>query len=72
LERICEIVSRIGEYPHASLSPADRPFKRDSTRLIKVVCPQCGYTCRTTRKWLAVGFPRCPHGDQMRGGHGQV
>lgn len=31
-----------------------------STRLIKVYCPECGYTMRVTRKWLEAAVPRCP------------
>jgi hypothetical protein len=37
-----------------------------TTRLVKVVClhEECGYTVRTTKKWLAVGNPHCPlHGE---------
>jgi hypothetical protein len=29
------------------------------TRLIKVACPQCGYTVRTTRQWIETGLPVC-------------
>lgn len=25
----------------------------------------CGYTVRTTRKWLDQGYPLCPHGPPM-------
>ena len=32
-----------------------------TTRMLKCVCGKCGYTCRTTRKWLdAAGSPICP------------
>lgn len=41
-----------------------------TTRMVKVVCEHrddegvCGYTVRTTKKWLAVGNPHCPlHGE---------
>lgn len=38
------------------------------SRYLKVVCehPGCGYQVRVTRKWLALGLPRCPvagHGN---------
>ena len=34
------------------------------SRQRKCQCPECGYTVRTTTKWLAVGLPQCPnHGD---------
>lgn len=35
------------------------------TRMLKVECPDCGYTCRTTAKWLAVGVPTCACGTPM-------
>ncbi|CAJ5181520.1 SprT-like family [Burkholderia pseudomallei] len=38
--------------------------KKQSRRHIKCVCEQCGYTARTSRKWLdQAGAPHCPlHG----------
>ena len=40
------------------------------SRYLKVVCqvPGCGYQVRMTRKWLALGAPRCPivgHGEMV-------
>ena len=32
---------------------------------VKVECVDCGYVIRTTRKWLDVGNPSCPEGDEM-------
>jgi hypothetical protein len=37
---------------------------KQGTRMIKLVAP-CGYTVRTTRKWIEEGLPRCPHGDEF-------
>jgi hypothetical protein len=31
-----------------------------STRLVKCLCPECGYIVRTTKKWLDRGAPICP------------
>lgn len=41
-----------------------QPKPKQSARLIKCVCPECGYIARTTRKWLDErGPPHCPdHG----------
>lgn len=34
---------------------------KQSARLVKVECPECGYIARVTRKWLdEVGAPICP------------
>jgi hypothetical protein len=41
------------------LRPDDRP-KKQSTRMLKAECPECGYTIRLTKKWADVGLPRCP------------
>ena len=50
--------------------PRPRPVAstpRQGTRMMKVVCGECGYTLRTTRRWLAVAVPVCPgsrdHGE---------
>lgn len=48
----------LGVYPHATLSMSSK--KKQSTRLIKCECPVCGYTVRTTQKWIdASGAPFC-------------
>lgn len=55
---IAPILRTLGAYPHAALDTSTRP--KQGTRMIKCVCPACGYTVRTTHKWLAVGQPLCP------------
>lgn len=52
------IVEKFGVYPHAKLDVSSR--KTQSTRLLKCECSACGYTVRTTAKWIAVGLPICP------------
>lgn len=49
--------SDLGHYPHAAMSTLGR--KKQSTRLVKVSCKECGYTLRTTQKWLDKGIPLC-------------
>lgn len=52
---------KLGEYPHGKLDQNKGPVKKQTTRLIKCECPECGFTVRTTRKWLdEVGAPLCP------------
>lgn len=57
--------------PPGSPAPApEPPIKagpgKQGTRMIKVTAGDCcGYTARTTRKWLDEGNPRCPHGAEM-------
>jgi hypothetical protein len=74
-ERLNALVTELGPYPHAVLDKTQGPHKKDGTRLIKCVCCDCGYTVRTTRKWLEHGFPLCPNGttmeEEIKGGDSQ-
>jgi hypothetical protein len=58
-------VAQLGDYPHAKLDLTKSPRKKQGTRMIKCECGQCGYTVRTSKKWLdEVGAPHCPkHGE---------
>lgn len=58
-------IETLGEYPHAKLDAALRPTKKQSTRMIKLCCDDCGYTVRTSRKWLEVGPAHCPNHGAM-------
>jgi hypothetical protein len=54
------LVETLGTYPHATLD-VTRQVKPQTTRMLKVACGDCGYTVRTTRKWLDdAGAPLCP------------
>jgi hypothetical protein len=59
------MIDDLGPYPHAKLVHSTVP-KKQSTRMILVKCPECGYQVRTTRKWLDVGVPTCPCGVEMQ------
>jgi len=60
-ERLKGIIEHVGPYPHAALSAQLAMGKEDEgdvtssgpkkqgTRLVKIVCRKCGYTCRTTK-----------------------
>lgn len=55
--------------PRAGGKPSSGPGKQ-TTRMRKVACdtPDCacgGYTVRTTAKWLEIGLPKCPMGNEM-------
>ena len=63
-QRLNELVDSVGPYPHGGLD-ATLMEKKQSTRMLKVVCPDCGYTVRTTAKWLEVGVPTCACGTEM-------
>lgn len=63
--RLADIIATMPPYPHAELSPGIKTTSKQPTRMIKLVCPDkaCGWTCRTTQKWLDVGLPSCPCGE---------
>ena len=62
--RVQPILDEIGEYPHAKLDASQR--KKQSTRMVKAACSDCGYTVRLSRKWLAEATPICPiHFSEM-------
>lgn len=66
-DKIAKLAVELGDYPHAILNPST-PIdgeKKQTTRMLKIVCKQCGYTVRTTRKWIMVGLPWCPCGMEM-------
>lgn len=56
-ERLNSLLATLGPLPHTALVLAQK--KVQSTRLLKVACPQCGYTVRVSRKWLDISLPTC-------------
>lgn len=54
----------LGPYPHELLTPL-KQHKKQSTRMLKLECECCGYIVRTTKKWLEIGVPSCPKGEQF-------
>ena len=63
-ESLAGISATLGQYPHSKLTP-DLAHKPQSTRMLKLVCKDCGYVVRTTQKWLDKGMPSCPEGNEM-------
>lgn len=52
------LLASLGDYPHAAILAGEK--KTQSTRMLKAVCPSCGYTIRLSGKWAALGLPTCP------------
>lgn len=50
-------VNTLPALEHGALSLGGR--KKQSTRMLKLECTSCGYTVRTTQKWLDMGVPSC-------------
>jgi len=65
LARLNALARFLGPYPHGAINRLKLGTKAQTTRLIEVQCPHCGYIVRTTDKWLSVGLPRCPQGQEM-------
>lgn len=61
LDRLRPVLLNLGPYPHGRLSGGRASTgPKQTTRMLKCECPGCGYTVRTTRKWLDVATPTCP------------
>jgi SprT-like family len=69
-ERIGSWLKGLPDYPHGRLNTdAGKKEAKPGSRLIKAMCPDCGYTVRITQKWLDVGPPHCPeHGAMLAEG----
>jgi hypothetical protein len=67
VQRLHAILNSLPEYPHASLNAGAETSgpKKQTTRMLKAQCPECGYTVRLTAIWVAVGLPSCPCGECM-------
>lgn len=61
--RLNDVASMLGKYPHGALHGIN--VKKQSTRLLKIECPECGYVARITQKWADVGMPTCPCGSEF-------
>jgi hypothetical protein len=60
--RLNGLIVNLGPYPHAAIDKSGR--KKQGTRMLKVVCPECGYTVRTTQQWIDTGLPTCVCGTE--------
>lgn len=63
--RLAAVAADLGPYPHKRVTLDVAAVKKQGTRMLKVECPACGYTLRTTAKWLEVGVPTCCCGESM-------
>ena len=65
LDTFKTISGDLGWYPHTRMDPANKA-KVQTTRMLKVECPQCGCIARMTQKWLdESGAPTCGCGERM-------
>lgn len=59
-----KIAEKLPPFPTEGLPPTSNDNK-DGIRQIKCVCPSCGFTMRTSAKWIAKGLPVCTCGTQI-------
>jgi hypothetical protein len=63
--RLNVLTSRLGNYPHATLDMAASGTKKQGTRMLKIECPECGWTARATRSNIDAGLPTCQCGSEI-------
>lgn len=58
--KLVSIIELLGEYPHPKVTLSGNT-KKQTTRMIKAICPNTEYVTRLSRKWLEMyGAPICP------------
>lgn len=58
------LLVKLGEYPHASMKRGEK--KKQTTRMVKLECGDCGFICRASRSAIeASGEPTCGCGSEM-------
>lgn len=58
------VAKKIGPYTHVALVPIATE-KKQTTRMLKLKADCCGYVVRTTQKWIDIGIPSCPCGNEF-------
>lgn len=57
------ILEQVGKIPHGAIE-AYTPKKKQTTRMLKCECPACGFTFRTSAKWMeGKEYLTCPDPD---------
>jgi len=63
-DRLNALLETLPPYPHAVLD-VTKGEKKQGTRLIKIMCVDCGWTARCTRQWIDEGLPTCACGGEI-------
>jgi hypothetical protein len=64
-KRLNALSKMLGSYPHKEILHMTNGRKKQSTRLRKIVCPDCGWTARASAKWIDAGLPTCQCGGEI-------
>lgn len=62
---LATLADTLGAYPHAALNTALSGRKKQGTRMIKLECSDCGWSCRTAQKNVDAGCPTCHCGGEI-------
>lgn len=66
-ERLRGVSLKLGPYPHSKLNLNMRSIKKQTTRMVKMECPECGYIARTSWKNIAEAGPVfCPCNKKVK------
>ena len=66
IERLNTLCTDLGPWPGSRLDLAQRPTKKQSTRMLKLVCEDCGFICRASSGAVeAAGYPTCGCGGTI-------
>jgi hypothetical protein len=62
-----DLLAKMPAYPGGQLvgGGGQTETPKQTTRMVKLSCSCCGYTVRTTQKWIDEGLPICPQGTEM-------
>lgn len=62
---LASVEKRLGKFPHSMLKENKSPVRKQTTRMVKMECMQCGYICRAaTSTILTHGSVICPCNDE--------
>jgi hypothetical protein len=62
---IATILPGLPAFKHAALDLSQSPNKKQGTRMIKLECSDCGWSCRTAQKNVDAGLPTCHCGGDI-------
>jgi hypothetical protein len=69
IDRIAPVIEELGPIPHGRLGLGESSGpKKQSTRMIKCECSECGYVVRTSKKWIELAVPNCPNPECANSG----
>lgn len=67
-KRLNALSEKLGPFPQSAIVPGESTRKKQTTRMIKCECSECGYIARTSTQWLeTIGPPLCACNQEPMG-----